>query len=111
MTQKKLKLVSPFPSHRLTPISGPIPSGMMPLPDELRQLILAAVDEADEQGITVHTIKRRAAGTWRWGRLVEMAVSHLVARGELLVEKRAATGGKRGRPRLVLTKPQGEADG
>jgi hypothetical protein len=74
------------------------------VPDELIEMVMVAVEEAGEMGITTHGIKRRCQGSREFGRLVEVAVARLVELGELRIEKRAPTGSGRGRPRHVVCK-------
>lgn len=71
---------------------------------ELREMVMIAVEEAGEIGITTHGVKRRCQGSKEFGRLVELAIAELVKTGELRIEKRAPSGNGRGRPRHVVCK-------
>ena len=88
-----------------------LPPCMIPLPQELRQMVVVALEEAGETGITVSGLKRRCAGGKLFSRLIDKAISQMVSRGEVSVEKRSASGGGRGRPRQVLVKSGGDPDG
>ena len=74
------------------------------MPEELSEMVMVAVEEAGEMGITTHGIKRRCQGSREFGRLVDLAIAHLVERGDLTIEKRAPRGNGRGRPRHVVCK-------
>jgi len=90
---------------------GEIPFYIVPLPNELRDMVTTAVEEAGDNGITAAGLKRRCAGNAHYSRLMDMAISQMVRRGELVFEKRSASGGGRGRPRRVLIKNKGRSDG
>ena len=90
---------------------GEIPFYIVPLPSELRDMVTTAVEEAGDIGITTAGLKRKCAGNAHYSKLIDMAISQMVRRGELAFEKRSASGGGRGRPRQVLIKNKGDGDG
>ena len=81
------------------------------LPEELREMVNVAVEEAGDTGITKAGLKRKCAGNYHYSRLIDMAISQMVLAGDLTFEKRSASGGGRGRPRQVLVKNKRCSDG
>ena len=75
---------------------------MEQLPKDLYDMVMAAVAESGELGITAAGVKRRCAGNRYFARLVNKAVAMRVEAGELEGSTHPATGGSRGRPRNVL---------
>ena len=76
------------------------------IPGELKTLIVTAIDEAGEMGITTDGIRRRTQGGRFFGQLISAAIQQMVQEGALEVEKVQPEGG-RGRPRQVVRKGNG----
>lgn len=77
-----------------------IPQSLLPLPDQLRQLVLQSLQLAGEEGMTVGELRRRAQGSKLFGELVLLGVTRLVSEGILTRETVKQAG--RGRPRDVV---------
>lgn len=74
---------------------------------EVEAIILAALEEAGPDGMTVGGLKRRTAGNQAFGMLIEVGVSELLEAGKVSLVKRPPKGGKRGRPLRVLIRGNG----
>lgn len=92
-----------------TPEIGQAPQYRIALdiPGELKSLIILAIEEAGEMGITTDGIRRRTQGGRFFGQLVSSAIQEMVEEGALEVEKVQPEGG-RGRPRQVVRKGNGD---
>jgi len=96
---------SPFPNHSfdhhaLTHCVDLSPDTLPILP-EVCEIILSAIESSDD-GLTIGALKKQSQSTSSFGRLIDLGVAYLVAHEIVVVEKRAARGGGRGRPKKVL---------
>jgi len=77
-----------------------IPQSLMPLPEQLRRLVLQSLQLAGEEGMSLGELRRRAQGSKLFGELVVLGVTRLVSEGILTRETVKQAG--RGRPRDVV---------
>tara|TARA_R110002020_G_scaffold320466_2_gene536386 strand:+ start:3815 stop:4156 length:342 start_codon:yes stop_codon:yes gene_type:complete len=99
------ELRTPFPNHSfghhaLTSSDDLNPENLPILPD-ICEIIVSAI-EASDDGLTIGALKKQSQSTAKFGRLIDLGVTYLVANKILAVETRAAEGGGRGRPKKVL---------
>ena len=98
-------LATPFPNHSfghhaLTSGEDLSPENLPILPD-VCEIIVSAIESSDD-GLTIGALKKQSQSTAKFGRLIDLGVTYLVANKILAVETRSAKGGGRGRPKKIL---------
>jgi len=99
------QIESPFPNHSFSHHAFSNCDDMnlenLPILPDVCKIILEAIG-ASEDGLTIGALKKQSQCNSKFGKLIDLGVAYLVANEVVVVERRAATGGGRGRPKKIL---------